>query len=216
VQSPCVRTLVIIFFALLATSCGQRRAPRAQAAKPVRIGATQTGIASWYGDPYHGRNAANGEVYDMERLTAAHRSWPFETWVQVKNLGNGKTVDVRITDRGPFVKKRVIDLSRAAAREIELIGPGTARVRLRVIKPPRAAKAVYAVQAGVFNDRRQADRVRDEMAHSFGHAIVRATAGTPPRWRVLVGEENLSESAARDLAKRVRASTRDAFVTRVD
>ena len=212
-----LRATTVFFFAIFAAGCGQRRAPQAQAAKPVRIGATQTGIASWYGDPYHGRRAANGEVYDMEKLTAAHRAWPFDTWVHVRNLDNGKTVNVRITDRGPFVDKRIIDLSRAAAGEIAMIGPGTARVKLQVIKPPRhAAKASYAVQAAVFNDKREADRSRGDLARRFGHAVVRATSEVPPRWRVLVGDRRMGEAAARDLAKRVRVVARDAFVTRMD
>src|SRR4030095_15437180 len=80
----------------------------------------ETGVASWYGHPYHGRIAANGERYDMEEMTAAHRTLPFNTWVRVVNLLNEKIVDVRITDRGPFVGNRVIDLSHAAAKKIEL------------------------------------------------------------------------------------------------
>ena len=131
---------------MLVLSCGQRRAPRARTAKPVRLGTTQTGVASWYGEPYHGRKAASGEVYDMERLTAAHRAWPFDTWVRVRNLDNGRTVSVRITDRGPFIDKRIIDLSRAAAREIHMIGPGTARVKLQVIKAPRGSAKGTAVK----------------------------------------------------------------------
>jgi rare lipoprotein A len=102
----------------------------------VEIGHTENGIASWYGNPYHGRQAANGETYDMEKMTAAHRTMPFNTWVRVYDLDNGKTTEVRITDRGPFVGGRIIDLSRAAARQLEMIGPGTARVRLEVIRPP--------------------------------------------------------------------------------
>ena len=98
---------------------------------------TETGIASWYGHPYHGRIAANGERYDMEQLTAAHRTLPFDTWVRVVNLLNEKAVDVRITDRGPFVDGRIIDLSRAAARAIDVIGPGTAKVRWRSPACPR-------------------------------------------------------------------------------
>ena len=97
----------------------------------------QVGIASWYGDPYHGRKAANGEIYDMNTFTAAHKSLPFETWVRVKNLSNNKTTEVRITDRGPFVAGRIIDLSRASATQIELIRPGTAKVRIQVIRTPR-------------------------------------------------------------------------------
>ena len=95
-------------------------------------------MASWYGHPYHGRRTSNGEVYDMNKLTAAHLSLPFGAWVRVANLDNGREVDVRINDRGPFVKNRVIDLSRAAAKQIGMWGPGTARVRLTVISRPRA------------------------------------------------------------------------------
>src|SRR5438067_9814357 len=91
-------------------------------------GDSTIGVASWYGHPYHGRHAANGEVYDMEKLTAAHRTLPFDTWVHVVNTSNQKTVDVRIIDRGPFVDGRIIDLSHAAARQIELIGPGVTEV----------------------------------------------------------------------------------------
>jgi rare lipoprotein A len=104
--------------------------------KPARIGETQTGIASWYGVPYDGRRSANGEIYDMEKLTAAHRTLPFDTWVEVTNLTNNKRVDVRITDRGPFVNGRIIDLSLAAAREIDLVTAGIVRVRIKVIRKP--------------------------------------------------------------------------------
>jgi rare lipoprotein A len=104
--------------------------------KPARVGETQTGIASWYGVPYSGRRSANGEIYDMEKLTAAHRSLPFDTWIEVTNLSNNKRVDVRITDRGPFINGRIIDLSLAAAREIDLVTAGIVRVRIKVIKKP--------------------------------------------------------------------------------
>ena len=110
--------------------------------KPVRgivppIGTRQTGIASWYGHPYHGRATASGEIYDMEGGTAAHKRFAFGTWVRVDNLDNGKRTEVRINDRGPFVHRRIIDLSRASARDIGMLGPGTARVRLTVIAAPR-------------------------------------------------------------------------------
>ena len=100
------------------TGCGKK----VKTAKPPKVGSGETGIASWYGHPYHGRRAANGEIYDMEKLTAAHRTYPFDTWVRVRNLSNDRTVDVRIQDRGPFVRGRIIDLSHAAAREIDLLG----------------------------------------------------------------------------------------------
>ena len=109
-------------------------APPRSAAAQIRDG--ETGLASWYGHPYHGRPAADGEIYDMEKFTAAHRTLPFGTWVRVVNLTNDKTVDVRITDRGPFVENRIIDLSHAAAVAVALIGPGVARVRLDILSVP--------------------------------------------------------------------------------
>src|SRR5262245_14988205 len=115
----------IIAASLIVASCGGKKV---KTAKPPRMGSTETGSASWYGYPYHGRQAANGEIYDMEKMTAAHRTMPFNTWVRVQNLSNHRSVDVRIQDRGPFIDGRIIDLSRAAAREIEMIGPGTAKV----------------------------------------------------------------------------------------
>jgi rare lipoprotein A len=130
---------MIIVFAIFTSACGKHAARVLVAPPPssvARVGATEIGVASWYGVPYHGRRAASGEIYDMEQLTAAHRQLPFQTWVEVTNLANGKAVDVRINDRGPFVHGRVIDLSRAAARSIDILGPGTAKVRLRVIPKP--------------------------------------------------------------------------------
>ncbi len=97
---------------------------------------TEEGIASWYGRPFHGRRTASGEVYDMEAMTAAHPSLPFGTVVQVHNLENGLWTTVRINDRGPFVDGRIVDLSRRAAREIDMVGSGIARVRLVIASPP--------------------------------------------------------------------------------
>jgi rare lipoprotein A len=102
--------------------------------KPARIGETETGIASWYGVPYHGRRSANGEIYDMEKFTAAHRTLPFDTWVEVTNLVNKKQIEVRITDRGPFVKGRIIDLSLAAARQLDMVASGIVKVQIKVIR----------------------------------------------------------------------------------
>src|SRR5512146_2597078 len=111
----------------------------------------ETGKASWYGHPYHGRAAADGEIYDMEKMTATHRTLPFDTWVRVVNLANDKSAEVRIIDRGHFVDGRIIDLSHAAAREIGMIGPGTADVRVEVMSEPDSAPvALCAVQVGAF------------------------------------------------------------------
>ena len=97
-------------------------------------GLVQTGIASWYGSDFQGKRTADGEIYDMNKLTAAHKYLPFHTLVEVENLDNSKKVLVRINDRGPFVEGRVIDLSRKAAQRIGIADTGTARVRLRIVK----------------------------------------------------------------------------------
>jgi len=122
--------------AIFLSACGHHAARVNAPLAPAKIGSTETGVASWYGFPYDGRRAASGEVYDMRQLTAAHRRLPFQTWVEVTNLSNGKQVDVRINDRGPFVKGRILDLSQAAARDIDMLRAGTTRVRLKVIAPP--------------------------------------------------------------------------------
>lgn len=203
---------------LLAAGCGRHSAARLPA--PARIGSTETGIASWYGRPYHGRPSASGEIFDMEKLTGAHRNLPFETWVEVTNLSNGKQVDVRITDRGPFVRGRVIDLSMAAARQIDMLREGTARVRLKVISPPVNAlenpgdpAGGYAVQAGAFSDPAHAEALRESLP--FAGARVVEPGGEQPSgrvlWRVLVGH-NLTLQAASALASDVKKATGEAFV----
>jgi rare lipoprotein A len=128
---------LVLVSLLLFSGCAKKTSAHVPSSvKPARIGETETGIASWYGIPYHGRRSANGEIYDMEKLTAAHRTLPFDTWVKVTNLANKKHVDVRITDRGPFVDGRIIDLSLAAARELDMVQSGIVHVRIKVIPKP--------------------------------------------------------------------------------
>ncbi len=134
-QRAALTLLIVIAFGLGA-GCGKKPKYRVPPPIPAVMGHKETGHASWYGHPYHGRRTSNGEVYDMDKMTAAHLRLPFGTWVRVKNLENGRKTEVRINDRGPFVKDRIIDLSREAARRIEMIGPGTARVRMEVIALP--------------------------------------------------------------------------------
>jgi rare lipoprotein A len=184
---------------------------------PPQKGDQETGLASWYGNPYHGRAAANGEIYDMEQLVAAHRTLPFDTWVRVVNLHNSKAVEVRIIDRGPFVEGRIIDLSHAAARKLDLIGPGTVQVRLEVVRLPEvSATAVYAVQVGAFRDRKNAERMKAAMER-YGPSRLVMRPGNPPVWRVLVGSES-SEEDATALSNRIQQDSgeRNAFVVRLD
>jgi rare lipoprotein A len=181
------------------------------------VGYSEEGLASWYGIPYHGRHAADGEIYDMETLVAAHRLLPFNTWLRVTNLANDKTVNVRVIDRGPFVKGRILDLSKAAARQINLLGPGVGRVRLEVIAAPAdvASNDFYAVQVGAFSVRENAERARIEYERRFGAAQLAIKQGRVTMWRVLVGRET-SVMAAQKLAVTLHAENKDVFVVRLD
>lgn len=184
---------------------------------PVQVGYTEVGVASWYGIPYHGRPAADGEIYDMETLVAAHRLMPFNTWLKVTNLANNKSINVRVIDRGPFVDGRIIDLSKAAARSIDLLGPGIGQVRLEVIAAPQdvASNDFYTVQVGAFSVYANADRVRAEYAQKYGAAQIAVKEGATPLWRVLVSKVN-SVQNAQDIANQIRAEGTDAFVVRLD
>jgi rare lipoprotein A len=209
---------------IFAAACGKKKT-RVAAPAPApraRIGSTERGIASWYGKPYDGRPAADGEIYDMEQMVAAHRTLPFQTMVRVRNLTNDKTVDVRIIDRGPFVANRIIDVSHAAARAIDLIGPGVANVELTIISGPSPAVAAatpaqFAVQVGAFRDRANADHMQQQMTTAYGAAKVIVRQGDPPLWRVLAGSEP-SPDAAEALASRIRQEQNlsAAFVVRLD
>jgi rare lipoprotein A len=202
--------------AALALSACAKKHHTVAAPSPPRIQSGETGLASWYGHPYHGRPAADGEIYDMEQLTAAHRTLPFGTWLRVVNLGNGKTVDVRIIDRGPFVENRIIDLSHAAAQAIDLIGPGVAPVRLDILSvPSNSGQSWFGVQAGAFLDRDRAERLRASLERDFGSAQLAQRADSPTLWRVVVGRVP-SEQDAAALAARIRGQTGTAFVVRLD
>jgi rare lipoprotein A len=216
------RALMFAATALLAAaSCAKRKKTRVPA--PARVGTSETGIASWYGNPYHGRRAANGEIYDMEKLTAAHRTLPFNTWVEVTNLTNGRKVRVRITDRGPFVDGRIIDLSRAAAREIEMIGPGVVKVRLEVVgsdgltpaAPAGLDTGTFAVQIGAYLNRPNAERLVNSLKSRYRDCRLVRRDGETILWRVLIGREP-SEAAVRELAETLREEFGTAFVVRVD
>ncbi len=218
----------ILAFGTLIASCGKKKTtvnapapvlktrPVQQPAPPV--GTAERGLASWYGHPYHGRPAADGEIYDMETLVAAHRTLPFQTVVRVRNLGNDKTIDVRIIDRGPFVQGRVIDLSHAAAKAIDLIGPGVAQVEVTIMAtPPVPEPALFAVQIGAFREKANADRAERSMVAAYGAAKAVLRGGDPPVWRILAGRET-SPDAAEALAARIRADQHEpqAFVVRLD
>ena len=158
-------------------------------------GFSEEGLASWYGKEFHGRPTANGETYDMYGMTAAHKLLPFNTMIRVTNLENGKSTVVRVNDRGPFIRDRVIDLTYTAGEKIGLIGPGTARVRLEAVNEIPGYTAggdlpgSFYVQVGSFTMQENAHSLQERLAE-MGFAQSRlqlAQVGGTNFWRVQVG-----------------------------
>lgn len=171
-------------------------------------GFEQTGIASWYGRKFHGRTTANGERYDMYRYSAAHRSLPLPTWVRVTNLANGRSLDVRVNDRGPFHDDRIIDLSYAAARALGFADRGTTRVHIATIAAPtpRGTRAVqspqsrpqgYWLQAGAFLDPASADALGHRLRAVLDHEAPVTVVHEANLHRVRVGPFAAVETAER-------------------
>ena len=166
----------------------------------------EVGTASWYGPGFTGNPTSSGEIYDLHDMTAAHQTLPLGTRVLVTNLDNGRSVDVRINDRGPFAKGRILDLSYAAGRELGLVAPGTAPVRIESIDdgngPPGVV--VYAVQAGAFEDELRATALRSDLAGRFTDVYLTSfRAGDALVYRVRLGPYQRRDDAllrARSLA----------------
>jgi rare lipoprotein A len=163
----------------------------------------EEGKASWYGAPFHGRQASNGEIYDMNKLTAAHRTLPFNTVVRVTNTVNGKSTTVRITDRGPFVDNRIIDLSYAAAKEISSIGPGVVPVRIEILSAIDPNAGWFTVQIGAFRERANAEKLRDRLSASYSPVAIQSfDSPKGSYYRVHVGKVS-GEDAARKLGQKL-------------
>lgn len=195
---PRAAVSLMVFCALLSGACSANRKPET---RPGQGGVRplDKGTASWYGLRFHGRRTANGERFDMNEMTAAHPSLPFGTLLEVRNVRNNKSVVVRVNDRGPFSKNRILDLSFAAAREIGLVLSGTAPVELFLVEkggaPPR-----YTVQVAAFDEKDRAAVLRTELARYYPEAVVK----TDGHWsRVQVGafaDRDKAELLRRELA----------------
>lgn len=183
-------------------------------------GFAQKGIASWYGRDFHGKRTSNGEVYNMNSLTAAHKTLPFNSVVVVTHRQTGKSVTVRINDRGPFVGNRIIDLSYGAASKLGMIDTGTAPVNLRVIRgaqssPPQnaagtsAKKGIYSVQVGVFEDLDNARKI----SHQFNNGRIYTVRQSNRRWyKVLVGKYTNYEKALEPMDQMRLQGFEEAFI----
>lgn len=163
---------VILLFSFIGCSLPQTQV-KVPLPSSAERGPSQTGIASWYGPGFHGRPTASGSIYDQHELTAAHQTLPLGTRVMVTNLNNARSIEVTVTDRGPFAKGRIIDLSYAAARTLGLIGPGTIPVRIEVIDSgPYTISTIrstldYTLQVGSFTDIENAQRLKAQLATSY-------------------------------------------------
>ncbi|WP_022670667.1 septal ring lytic transglycosylase RlpA family protein [Hippea alviniae] len=229
-----IRAFIFFVFAFLLSSCSVLRSSvytggyyPYRVLKSVPKGYTQIGIASWYGPKFQGRRTANGEIYNMYAHTAASKTLPFNTIVKVINLNNGRSTIVRINDRGPFVKNRIIDLSYAAAKDIGMIGTGTAPVKVIVlgsapsvtmfknsatIKRPKVEQldkitidtnidvniGDFAVQVGSFRSLLNALRLKDRLSKSLSDVYIqRKIVNGIVFYRVLVGDFDTKEEAER-------------------
>jgi len=178
---------------------------------------TELGIASWYGPPYHNRRAANGERYDMNQMTAAHRTLPFNSAVRVTNIKTGNSAIVRITDRGPFVGERMLDLSLAAAKAIDVWGPGTAWVKMEVLQTPVPIDSggKWAVQIGAFESVEAATQLKESISKRYSVADVLEFAGPTGEW-VRVRVPNDDRASAEQISRSITTPEGGVFLVRLD
>ncbi len=204
---------------LLASACSttsDKLAPETAAPlEKLEPGFYQQGIASWYGPDFHGKATASGEIYDMNGLTAAHKRLPLGTKVLVTNLENQRQVELRINDRGPFVKNRVIDLSKSGARQLDMLRNGTAMVRIDILELPpsisSSKKHPFAIQFGAYKNKKTALELRDKIARRNEEVFVdEISRDDGTLYRVRLGWFN-SREAAHNEARRLGFSQAHIF-----
>ena len=232
--------LVLLLVLTLLTACGHKQAARVQVPPPPTIEQpetppiapgeivvvppdakpifTETGMASWYGPAFHNRRGANGEIYDMNESTAAHRTLPMNSVVRVTNIVTLHSTLVRITDRGPFVPDRIIDLSLAAAKAVDVWRPGTARVRLDVLQAPQplANGGRWCVQIGGFVTEAAARRLQDKLARRYHAAKVLAFGSPTGAWWVRIRVADDDKHRAEALIHETKVDEGNVFLVRLD
>ena len=194
---------------------------------PDSKGFRQRGIASWYGKDFHGKKTSNGEIYDMYAMTAAHKTLPLGTYVRVQNLENNRKLEVRINDRGPFVRGRIIDLSYTAAKKLGLVGPGTAEVEIEALGTPAVAdggkgrsfvqrdyySGNFTFQVGAFTNRENAEKLKRKLDAQYKNAhIILYDRGDKLFYRVRVGAFKTLEEAVSNEAILLQDGYPDAFM----
>jgi rare lipoprotein A len=184
-------------------------------ARPLVI---ETGFASWYGPPYHNRRGSNGEVYNMNAMTAAHRTFPLGSVVRVTNVKTGHAALVRITDRGPFIPGRILDLSLAAARKVDVWQPGVAQVRVELLQATAALDSggKWAVQIGGFPDEDAATKLADHLTRRYHTAKVLRFASPAGDWWIRVRVLDDDHARAQQLAAETKTPEGAVFLVRLD
>ncbi len=182
--------------------------------KPIYV---ETGYASWYGPPYNHHRGANGEIYDQNALTAAHRTLPLNSMVRVTNQATGHVVMVRITDRGPFMEDRVIDLSLAAAKAVDVWRPGTALVRLEVLSSPApiADGGRWCVQIGAFHSEKDARKLKEKLQDRYDGSNVIQFTGPTGEW-VRLRPQGDDRRMAEEVASKTHVKEGGVFLVRLD
>jgi rare lipoprotein A len=180
--------------------------------------ATENGLASWYGPPYHNRRGSNGEIYNMNAMTAAHRTYPLGSIVRVTNVKTGSSALVRITDRGPFIPGRVIDLSLAAARKVDVQRPGVAEVKVELMQSPAlpGSPGKWAVQIGGFPDEQAATKLADQLSHRYHTARVLRFQSPAGDWWIRVRVLDDDQERAEKLIAETKTPEGAVFLVRLD
>jgi len=178
---------------------------------------TEEGVASWYGPPYHNRQGANGKVFDQNAMTAAHRTLPMGSLIVVTNEKTGQSGTMRVTDRGPFVRGRLLDLSMASAKATGVYRAGLATVRIEVYETPHPLDAGgrWCVQIGAFEHKRKATKLRDQLEHKYDTAQVIDFEGPTGYW-VRIRPQGDNREQAETIARKLRPAEGDAYLVRLD
>jgi rare lipoprotein A len=178
---------------------------------------SEEGKASWYGPPYHNRRGANGQLYDQNAMTAAHRMLPMNSLIRVTNIGTGQSAVMRITDRGPFVPNRVLDLSMASAKQVGVWRPGIAEVRIDVFASPKPIDegGRWCVQIGAFDHEDKALKLQAHLARMYTTANVIEFTGPTGHW-VRIRPQNDDKSKAVEIARTLNPDEGAAYLVRLD
>jgi len=198
-----------------AAPAAEARSAQTRTASAQTVNYQETGIASWYGREFQGRKTASGEIFDMNALSAAHRTLPLGTVIRVTNLENLKSIKLTVNDRGPFSGNRVLDLSYGAARELGFIAQGTARVRIEALEQPNG-NATYTVQAAVFTEAESAQLLKDRLSRKYEVITITPFETNLGRlYRVRVGSYGTLEKAEL-VAGKLKLEGLEPYVVRKD